>query len=453
MLSRLRQLRVVRVLVRRLGVHRVTAAVGLVQAPCLALVGLTLRRLPRNRRLVVLGSPLDRFADNAAYLFLHMAGQAARHRLEVVWISGSADVVQRLRSHGYRAEHRWSWRGALTTLGAGTFVYSGYRSDINRWLSPGATAVCLWHGLPIKRVESAVGGEGERRSGLLHAVARAGREAPPDFLIAPSDFVASRFSPAFGVPPERCWRLGYPRNDHLVTDPARPPAALVWHGEEWDRLRSARVVVGLFLTWRDDRVDDAVDTSLVQQLARVCAAHGGVLAYKAHYNVAATEVPSAGCVPLPADADLHAYLGLCDVLVTDYSSIALDYLLMRRPVVFYTPDLEHYAATRGFEIEPQSLPGVLTRDPQALLDSVDRLLAQETRAADGDDGTVSHDLLLRTLWGGYDGGASEAITAAIAQASSTAGPAAPPSPESVRPPRRGDLVEDPAEVPPQQPPA
>ena len=190
-------------------------------------------------------------------------------------------------------------------------------------------------------------------------------------------------------------------------------------GEEWDRLRSARVVVGLFLTWRDDRVDDAVDTSLVQQLARVCAAHGGVLAYKAHYNVAATEVPSAGCVPLPADADLHAYLGLCDVLVTDYSSIALDFLLMRRPVVFYTPDLEHYAATRGFEIEPQSLPGVLTRDPQALLDSVDRLLAQETGAADGDDGTVSHDLLLRTLWGGYDGGASEAITAAIAQASSS----------------------------------
>ena len=161
------------------GVHRVTAAVGLVQAPCLALVGLSLRRLPRNRRLVVLGSPLDRFADNAAYLFLHMAGQAARHRLEVVWISGSADVVQRLRSHGYRAEHRWSWRGALTTLGAGTFVYSGYRSDINRWLSPGATAVCLWHGLPIKRVESAVGGEGQRRSGLLRAVARAGREARP----------------------------------------------------------------------------------------------------------------------------------------------------------------------------------------------------------------------------------------------------------------------------------
>ncbi|WP_446219656.1 CDP-glycerol glycerophosphotransferase family protein [Micromonospora sp. IBHARD004] len=417
MLSKVRQWRVVRLAVRRVGVHRVTAVAGLVQAPLLAILALVLRRLPRNDRLVVMGSPLDRFADNAAYLYVYLSEHVPDR--QVVWVSGSIDVVRRLRSHGYRAETRWSRGGIMAALRAGTFVYSGYCSDINRWLWPGATTVSLWHGLPIKRVEGAIGRDDRKVGGLLHRLAQAARERPPDFLLAPSEFVTRCFSPAFGVPPERCWQLGYPRNDHLLADPAKPPAALVWHEREWARLSSARPVVGLFLTWRDGRVNDT-DSELVQQLAEVCSAHGGVLAYKAHYNVAAAEVRSPMCVTIPADADLHAYLGLCDVLVTDYSSIALDFLLIRRPVVYFMPDLEHYAATRGFEVDPLELPGVVTRDRETLMASLDRILA--------DPGALPwqplYDRFLQQMWGSYTGHASETLAVALAAPEAVGAPGA-----------------------------
>lgn len=433
MLSKIRQMRLVRLLVRRVGVHRVTTILGLVQTPLLVSLALVLRRLPRNSRLVVMGSPLDRFADNAAYLFVHLAERGSP--LQVVWVTGSTAVVERLRSHGYRAEARWSLKGVHAALRAGVFVYSGYRSDINRWLSPGATTVCLWHGLPIKRVEGAVGGgetgHDDRRGGaLLRRLAQAAREAPPDFLLAPSDFVTGCFSPAFGVPAERCWQLGYPRCDHLIADPASPPAALVWH-REWEQLRAAPFVVGLFLTWRDDRVDDAAGSDLLRRLAELCAARGGVLAYKAHYNVAATEVPDRGCVQISADADLHAYLGLCDVLVTDYSSIALDFLLTRRPVVYFMPDLERYAATRGFAVDPLELPGIVTRDEDTLLDSVDRVLVDPATAA----WRPAYDQFLQQMWGSYDGHASATIATALVSARErTADPAPedPGEPASVR---------------------
>jgi CDP-glycerol glycerophosphotransferase (TagB/SpsB family) len=417
MLNKVRQWRLVRLLVRRVGVHRVTTVIGFLQAPFLAVLGLVLKRLPRNSRLVVLGSPLDRFADNAAYLYLHLSEHVPR--IHAVWISGSADVVRHLRSCGYRAETRWSWGGCRATLRAGTFVYSGYRSDINRWLSPGATAVALWHGLPIKRVERAVGTDQTRRT-LLGSITAMAREAPPDFLLAPSEFVTRCFSPAFGVPRERCWQLGYPRADHLLAAPENPPAALVWHEREWRQLRSAPRVVGLFLTWRDDRVDDAADSALVQRLVKVCSSHGGVLAYKAHYNVAPVEVPSTGCVQIPADADLHAYLGLCDVLVTDYSSVALDFLLMHRPVVYFMPDLEHYDASRGLQIDPQDLPGVVTRDQESLLASVEYALAHP----DGFPWRAEHDRFLRQMWGGYTGQASQSIAAALLQLDRRRTPAA-----------------------------
>jgi len=294
-------------------------------------------------------------------------------------------------------------------LRAGTFVYSSYRSDINRWLSPGATTLCLWHGLPIKRVEASAGSTIPSRKRWFERLIEAGREPPPDYLLTSSDFVTEAFSHAFGVPPERCWEHGYPRNDHLVADPRNPPAALLWHEDERNRLASAPFTVGLFLTWRDEMVDDAVDSDLVRRLAETCGRHGGVLAYKAHYNVAPTAVPTDHCVLLPSDADLHAYLGYCDVLVTDYSSVALDFLLMQRPVVYFMPDMEQYAATRGFQVDPLTLPGLITREPEALLKALDEMVADPTSWS----WKATDDTFVRMMWGDYSGFAGEAIESSL----------------------------------------
>jgi CDP-glycerol glycerophosphotransferase (TagB/SpsB family) len=406
-LSTLRRLRPVRAVVRRVGVHRVSALVGLAQLPLLKVVEVVLRRFPRDRRLVVLGSPLDRFSDNAAYLFLHLSERPST--LRPVWITGSADLVRRLRARGYRVESRWSWKGVVTTLRAGTFAYSGYRSDINSWLSPGAVTLCLWHGLPIKRIERAVRSDVAHRDTPLRRLLAAAHEAPPDFLLSSTDFTTEVFSAAFGVPPERCWQLGYPRNDHLLADPGQRPHGITWHDEVWDRLSSAGRVVGLFLTWRDDRVDDLVDQALIRRLVETCARHGAVLAYKAHYNVAPAGLVPEQCVVLPADEDLHAYLGLCDVLITDYSSVALDFLLLRRPVVYFMPDLEHYAATRGFTVDPLALPGTVTLDSTSLVRTLDTLLANPASWSWGE----SDESFLHTMWGSYSGSAAPALVDAL----------------------------------------
>jgi len=388
-------------------VHRLQRVAIQAQWPFQQLADALLRRLPRDPRLVAMGSPLERFADNAAYLFLYLAERPGD--LRPVWISGSRSTVERVRDHGYEAQLRWSWSGARTCLRAGTYVYSGYRSDINRWFASPATNVCLWHGIPIKRILRDVPGapgDGSRFARL----GRTGEEPAPDRLLSSTrDITRLCFVRAFGLSEDRCWELGYPRNDHLVASPRAPHRAMIDRRDLLDRIEEADLVVGMFFTWRDDSAVDVAADGLVDRLAELCADRGALLVYKAHYNVAPVDVDQDRCVHLPPDADLNAYLGFCDVLVTDYSSVALDFLVLARPTVYYMPDVERYVAKRGFYFDPLHLPGTVTRDQTSLLRAVQELLAAP-RPLPRDPGAAD---LCRRVWGDFDGHAVAAVAAEL----------------------------------------
>ena len=54
------------------------------------------------------------------------------------------------------------------------------------------------------------------------------------------------------------------------------------------------------------------------------------------------------------DSDGGAVCG-ADVLITDYSSVMFDYLLYKKPLVLFSPDLAEYEAKRGFYLDYRSM--------------------------------------------------------------------------------------------------
>ena len=51
------------------------------------------------------------------------------------------------------------------------------------------------------------------------------------------------------------------------------------------------------------------------------------------------------------DVDLASILPSCDIIISDYSSLIMDYLFLERAIILYTPDLSSYSKSPGIAID------------------------------------------------------------------------------------------------------
>lgn len=70
--------------------------------------------------------------------------------------------------------------------------------------------------------------------------------------------------------------------------------------------------------------------------------------------------------PLPTE-ELFA---VADVLITDYSSVLFDYLLYRRPLLLFAPDLRDYGEKRGFYLSYREMPFPIVEDGAELAQAI-----------------------------------------------------------------------------------
>lgn len=241
-------------------------------------------------------------------------------------------------------------------------------------LNPEAVTVNVWHGMPVKMIGRQAGGGG----------------VPADLAVATSEVFRQILSEAWDMPEERVHSIGIPRNDRLLrsSQSTTGPAGL--------DLPEDRRLVMLLPTWRPAS-DGGIDGTSFGQGA---AGSGGSLAelddalegldihcvVKPH-PLASDQQPYVGRnVRVITDREmaaagvtLYELLGRADVLVTDYSSVWIDYLLLDRPIVFYMPDESEYRSTRGvyFEDLRNWVPGSVVCDLGDLVGELTRLSQDE----------------------------------------------------------------------------
>lgn len=84
------------------------------------------------------------------------------------------------------------------------------------------------------------------------------------------------------------------------------------------------------------------------------------------------------------DIPSERLLPVVDLLITDYSTVVLDYLAFERPFILYAPDLEEYERTRGFFVDYRAITRNLATDARDL-DQMVRKVYEQWLAGDRED--------------------------------------------------------------------
>lgn len=376
--------------------------------------------VPRSRDEWVFGS-----GSGVGEGALVLARQVQRSRPEtrITWLTGSDREAHAADAAGLRHLARTSRAGWLRTARAEVIVLTHGFGDVCRFTTHGAYVVQLWHGVPLKRIQldSSVT---MRLPGLwtpmpvrrILAAAYRRQTARINLLPAASDTVAARLRTAFAVAPDVVQVTGDPRDDVLADRPGRDAAAV-------QVLRTA--VPGLpdgpailyAPTWRDGADDPAIPTPTEwSAIADLLERRQATLVIRSHphgngsYTGGPMRSPRIVQLGQAEVGDITPVLPAFDQLITDYSSIAVDFALLGRPVHFLAPDAAAYARSRELYDDYRSIAGNYATTWTQTLAAVDRVLT----VAEGRQAAVTASRrLAQTYCDQPVGQAAERVLAAI----------------------------------------
>lgn len=240
-----------------------------------------------------------------------------------------------------------------------------------------------WHGTPLKRLVfdlEDINAATVKYKKTTYKLSRAW-----DYLIAPNQYSSDIF--------RRCFRFdkvmletGYPRNDILHSEHKEELSAQIK-----DKLGIPRNKKTILYapTWRDDEyyTKTKYKFSLKLDLQQMKEKLGNeyVVLLRTHYFIVDV-MDITGLEGFAFDVskydDIAELYLISDMLITDYSSVFYDYANLKRPMLFYTYDLEKYRdVIHGFynnNIEDY-LPGPMlftTEEVISAIQNIDRIIQQ-----------------------------------------------------------------------------
>lgn len=303
---------------------------------------------PRNKKIWCFGSE---FFGNTKYLFIHMSN--TRKDIRCIWITESKNV-KKIKELGYEVYERWSLKGIWYCLIAGVYLYNSYPSNVNLYTIGRAKLVNLWHGIALKRCDRQITTGPKTKiyqsKGLINSLRYLNFRIHPDIVLSTAPAVTDNYSEAFGVAKEHFIEGMYPRCA-LLTQPLSDVASFVnqYESEETkkiaERLGGYEYVYVYMPTFRDSGDNFIVNSGFdFPTVNEVLKKNNRALLLKLHPDSQLQlNNDLDNIIMLDKNVDIYPILPFTHCLITDYSSIYFDYLLMKdKQIILFTPDKADY---------------------------------------------------------------------------------------------------------------
>ena len=295
------------------------------------------------------------FADNAKYFFLYTSQE--KKEIKSIWVAKNKELANKLTQLGYISYYEKSMKGIWYQLIAGVFVIDAYLQPNNYMFSGRSKIVQLLHG------------KGMKKKGYADKP-----EKVQDFIFNTSTFTEKILADVFKEG-SKTFITGYSRNDifyrNIKDSEIDTDAKMMEH---INKIRGQKKIVMYAPTFRRGQKEFDYKKVLPINDLKIFAEKNNIffiLSFHNKYRLQQTNGNIEEHFGFLEESDIYPLLPMVDVLVTDYSSLFADYLLLDRPIIFYAYDLEEYNKTEGLVADYNEItPGPKVKSPQELFEAI-----------------------------------------------------------------------------------
>ncbi len=298
--------------------------------------------IPKDKKNIVFYSLPD-FTDNCRAIYEELVRLGKDKEYNITWVVRNVKKYQNDHPGIKFVRHRSL--GSLWAYCRARYIIRTHSYWGNRYLKERQIMCIAWHGMPIKREYNP--------NKPISAV-------KCDLLISTAEVFSKELSLAMGLDNNECMETGLPRNDDLFkkTD---IKSRMGFGGFD-------KVIIWMPTFRKGLSMNDGVESKFglptvedggLEEINAILKEKNYLLILKLHPFAADklsglifSNIVNIKDTDIPKDASLYELIGQTDALITDYSSISVDYLLIDKPICFVIDDIEEYRRTRGFSLEP-----------------------------------------------------------------------------------------------------
>ena len=326
-----------------------------------------------NDKLIVLGGNYGKyFGGNTKYLYEYLKKNTD---YKLIWMSKSYKLNKELEKQGINTIYAYSLKAIKTLRKArAVFVTHGYVDLLPIRYSPRTLFIQTWHGGDIKII-----GRSEYHKKFIYSKwsklfrLKLRNHQLYDFVVSLSkeEKHLKILAEAFRYPLGRIIPTGYPRNDILFSKAENLRENLM---KKYNISDSINKIILYAPTFRPDR-DAKFPLSYEElfELNRYLIESNSLFLMKGHIKERTISFKDLGNIKtIGLEADTQELLIITDILITDYSSIYFDFLLLNRPILLFTYDYDKYITEWGIYYDhlEEIAPGPLLYTGQELIEAI-----------------------------------------------------------------------------------
>jgi len=291
---------------------------------------------PVNEKTICFGSMMGKeFIDNPKYLFLYLISNT---NYNCYWFTSSKELYKCLKNKGYDVIYNYSLK-AIKILRSAKFIITAWGLEADFLpisFSKKSVIVQTWHGSQFKKLIADIGFPLEEVNMYENY-----------YLISPSKNVNKFLISAFQINPNKIILTGFPRNDILYKADENFKKLIK---RKYNISEEFAKIILYAPTFREHDLTAKFPLSNedLNELDKFLRESNTLLINKSHFwNKDVSFGSFKNRLTINKFVDTQELIIISDMLITDYSTIFFDFVLMKKPAILFPYDLEEYLRYPG----------------------------------------------------------------------------------------------------------